>query len=395
MATAYMNLTLPVVGPLGTQGPDWANQVNAALNQIDSHDHSSGKGKQITPSGININQTFSLNSNQLAEVASIALDNLGTQPTAANLIYEFGGELFYNDINGAQVQITSGGAINISSIGTITGDYSTSSADLTYIDAAKTFIFKQNATTTAEVNCGPIKIYRNTPGSPYAQIQQDATQAGNIDWTLPPSYPASTLPIKASSSGALLITQIVAADIATDAVETAKIKDLNVTTGKLADQSVTAAKLANNTITASQIANGTITATQISSVANIAGSQIANDPSFTGTVNATTNMTVNSKSVVTGSAALAIIRGTLRGAENPFLTPPTILAGEGFTAPVQSGIGQIINFTTAFSATPTVVATMGSSTYQNIKIESVSTTSCRINLSVTDAVFHFIAIGPR
>lgn len=254
MATPYMNLTLPVVGPLGTTGPDWANIINAALMYVDAHDHSSGNGKQITPAGININQTLPMNSQQLSEIASLALDNLVSQPTSTNLVYEYSGELYFNDSSGNQVQLTSGGTINVASLGTITGDYSTSTADLTYSDTSKTYIFKQSPTVTANVDCGPVKIYRNTASSPYARIQQSNSQAGNLDWTLPASYPASKLPLKVDGSGVQTIEQIVTADItdlnvtagklATDAVETAKINNLAVTTGKIADGAITQAKRA-------------------------------------------------------------------------------------------------------------------------------------------------------
>lgn len=244
MATPYMNLTLPVVGPAGTVGPDWASLLNTALNYIDAHDHSSGNGKLITPAGLNINQTLPMNSNQLSEILSLALDNLASQPTSTNLVYEYAGELYFNDAAGNKVKLTSGGTINVASLGTITGDYSTSTADLTYSDASKTFIFKQSPTVTANIDGGPIKIYRNVASSPYARIQQSNSQAANLDWTLPAAYPASKLPLKVDGSGVQTIEQIVTADIgdsqvtsvklATDAVETVKIKNGAVTQAKRA-----------------------------------------------------------------------------------------------------------------------------------------------------------------
>ncbi len=56
---------------------------------------------------------------------------------------------------------------------------------------------------------------------------------------------------------------IIASLIAADAVETAKIKDLNVTTGKLADGAATDAKLASNAVTEAKIASGAVTAAKI------------------------------------------------------------------------------------------------------------------------------------
>lgn len=259
MATPYMNLDLPVVGPAGTLGPEWADLLNAALTMIDEHDHSDGKGKTITPAGLNINQTLDMNDNQLASLALIVFSNISGSLVGSNLLYEADDELYFNDGAGNVVQLTSGGSINVASLGTITGDYSTSSADLTYSDASKTYIFKQNATTTANVDMGPIKIYRNSPGSPYALIQQNAAQAGNLDWTLPVAYPGSTLPLKSSSAGVLTVAQILTAEIADSQVTTAKIADSNVTTAKIADSNVTTAKIADSNVTTAKIADGAIT----------------------------------------------------------------------------------------------------------------------------------------
>lgn len=243
MSTPYMNLNLPIVGPLGTQGPDWATDINTALDLIDSHDHTPGKGKQLTLSSLIINQPLQMNSFGITQIASLALDNLGTQPTDANLIYEFNGELFFNDAAANQVQLTSGGAINVSSLGAITGDYSTSSADLTYSDTTKTFSFFQSTGVYASVDQGPLKIYQNIPSSPYFIIKQSSSQTGNLDWTLPSSYPASTLPLKVSPSGILSTGQIQTVEIgngqvtapkmAVDSVDTINIKNSSVIRAKL------------------------------------------------------------------------------------------------------------------------------------------------------------------
>ena len=79
---------------------------------------------------------------------------------------------------------------------------------------------------------------------------------------------------------------VTAAKIATDAVETAKIKDLNVTTAKIADSAITSAKIADGTIvtadiadsaiTSAKIADATIVDGDISATAAIAQSKVAN-----------------------------------------------------------------------------------------------------------------------
>jgi hypothetical protein len=70
---------------------------------------------------------------------------------------------------------------------------------------------------------------------------------------------------------------ITAAKLATDAVETAKIKDLNVTTGKLAllsvdtgqiaANAVTTAKILNANVTTGKIATGAVTTTELGAAA--------------------------------------------------------------------------------------------------------------------------------
>jgi len=48
--TTNMGLDLPVVGV--TTGPDWATKINTAFGVIDVHDHTAGKGIQISNAGV-------------------------------------------------------------------------------------------------------------------------------------------------------------------------------------------------------------------------------------------------------------------------------------------------------------------------------------------------------
>lgn len=47
MPTTYMSMTLPTVSP-PTAGPTWAVQLTAALNVVDAHDHTAGKGVPLS-----------------------------------------------------------------------------------------------------------------------------------------------------------------------------------------------------------------------------------------------------------------------------------------------------------------------------------------------------------
>lgn len=111
--TTHMSLQLPTVSV--TLGPTWATYLNTALETIDSHDHSSGKGTRVTPAGLNINADLEMNGNDLTEVRSIRLENhSGSLVGASDLgaVYAYAGNLYYNNSSGTPIQLTSGGGLN-------------------------------------------------------------------------------------------------------------------------------------------------------------------------------------------------------------------------------------------------------------------------------------------
>ena len=224
MTSPYMSFTLPVVGPNGTLGPEWATYLNTALSILDSHDHTSGQGRAITPSALNINSTLFMNNNQLSEIASLALESLTAKPTTANVIYDYDGDLYFNDKSANQIRLTEGGTINVAAVGTITGDYGGANpANVSFSALTQTYLFTQSSGVTGDIACGPVSIYQNTSGSYYAKIKQNAAQAGNLEWTLPVSYPASKLPLKTSSAGVMEASQIATSEIGDSQVTEAKL----------------------------------------------------------------------------------------------------------------------------------------------------------------------------
>jgi len=77
--------------------------------------------------------------------------------------------------------------------------------------------------------------------------------------------------------------QIVAADIATNAVETAKIKDGAVSTPKIADLGVTNGKLANSSVDSVKLANGAVSTEKIVDL-NVTTAKVANKAIVTGKI---------------------------------------------------------------------------------------------------------------
>lgn len=146
-----MVLILPDVSV--TIGPAYATQNNSAFTLVDSHDHTAGKGVLIPTAGININADLEFNSNAALELQKVGFDNLGALLTGNRFLQVFGGEIYFNDGSGNQVQITSGGSLDITSSGGIGGDYTSAGASLIYTDASRTYTFRDGVPNEALIMC--------------------------------------------------------------------------------------------------------------------------------------------------------------------------------------------------------------------------------------------------
>ncbi len=268
MATEFMGMTLPVVGPAGTAGTTYATYLVESLETIDEHDHSTGKGTKVTPAGLNINAALDMNEWALTDVARLGMFSTASTLSVVNSIYVKSGQLYFVDSAGNQVQLTAGGGINLSSVGSIGGDFSTSTAAVTYSDVSKAFTFTQDAGITADIAAGSLFIYENVASAKYTKIKNAASQASNQTITLPSALPVSTRVVSLSSTGVLATAvagAIIAADLGTSAVETLKINDLAVTTAKINDLAVTRGKLATLTPAVSS-SSGSVSTTSASMV---------------------------------------------------------------------------------------------------------------------------------
>lgn len=196
--TPNMSLVVPEV--LITTGPTYATQVNSALDVIDAHDHSPGKGVRVTPSGLNINADLAFNNNSATNLKSLVL---AAQTSATNgAIYRNGDDLFYKRGDGTIVQITTSGGVNVAGIGGISGLASPASA--TYTSATGTFAYFSGATTFAKTATGDLSIYSRAGSSLTVQavtLKADATVSA-YDITFPLAAPGANQLMRHAASGA-------------------------------------------------------------------------------------------------------------------------------------------------------------------------------------------------
>lgn len=274
-----MQLPIPVVG--STLGPQYAVDVNNCLSLVDVHDHSSGKGVQITPDGLNINSDLSLNSNNLTMVRAVSFDTRVSAIADLYSAYAVGDDLYYTDGAGNQIAITQNG-----SIAGATGNISNlvSPAYVSYDVVGSTFVFGSTATLSANLDAASYKMRNISPNSTYALTLQPPTISADFSITLP-QLPASKKILTMGNTGNIV------ADYDTDntTIEVSsnnlQVKDLGISTAKLAAGAVTNAKLASNAVLNVNVdAAAAIAYSKITTPANVAGSVAG------GTTSPTTNL---------------------------------------------------------------------------------------------------------
>lgn len=196
-----MNLPIPTVSV--DPGPDWAQNINASLTIVDSHNHSPGEGALINPNGMDINIDLPFNGHNATTLRSTRFT-----PQAAPLsgsgadigcLYESGVDLYYNDGNGNQVRLTSSGSI-VGTAGSI-GGLPSGTASASY--SSPTFTFQSATSTPAFLATGPLIIGYPSPGSATITISPTNGQASNYSLNLPAVAPANHQILVSDGSGNL------------------------------------------------------------------------------------------------------------------------------------------------------------------------------------------------
>lgn len=187
--TNFMNLDLPTVSV--TLGPEWASDLNAALEVVDSHDHTSGKGVRIPTAGLNINANLDFNEFKAYDLFSAQLKSQTVPLTGAsnaNSVSVSSGNLYFTNGSGTAIQLTSGGA-PITTPGQVqTLEFLTVNGDLT-IGSSDTTVFLSVDTTSsrtitlplaAAVATGRIYAIKDATGNSNANPMTVATQGGDL-----------------------------------------------------------------------------------------------------------------------------------------------------------------------------------------------------------------------
>jgi hypothetical protein len=238
--TPYMGLVLPIPGE--DPGPDYANNQYASGITVDQHNHSPGSGQQINPAGININANLPMNAFSLTSTATVSFSpfSMPLSGVSPNLgcIYVAGRELYYNDTVGNVIQMTSGGALNVTSSGISSG---TASASF----SGGELVVKSSASSGANILMQSAILTNN--GNLTNQLTLQApTLSTSITETLPSLPVSATSIMQMDTSGNM--SAVMTLDNTT-IVQSSNVVSVGVIgTANIANGAVTQAKLASSVV---------------------------------------------------------------------------------------------------------------------------------------------------
>lgn len=248
--TVAMQMVLPI--PTFRVGPSYSSDLVAAFNVVDLHNHTTNSGIKLTVASLNIDSDLqnsilnfdSVNSTRLinnAAVLSLA-DDLICLSTVL-------GDLTYNNESGDKISLTKLTGVDTSSLGAINGDYSGSTANITFTDATDLYSFTSAPSTYALISGGQLDVYSTVTGnvSGYTgkkiEILNSGSQVSSYNLTLP-QIPSVTKILSLGVDGVMT-------PVDTNAMGAVEVSGSVI---QLKDGAVTRSMLATNTPTSISIA---------------------------------------------------------------------------------------------------------------------------------------------
>jgi len=208
--TPYMGLIIPDAGLTGEAGPAYATEINAAMVAIDSHSHATGHGTYITPAGISINASLPLNGYGITTAKSVQYTAQGAALSDLLSLYTVGNDLYFTDGQNNKIPITTGGVVNVSGTGSISGMSGT--VTVSYTALIKTFKFLQSATTTADLYAGSISITEKAASANAITIASPTGVASAYGLVLPGVVPTANQLIRQNAAATALENVTVSGD---------------------------------------------------------------------------------------------------------------------------------------------------------------------------------------
>lgn len=321
-----MNLIIPAVGV--TAGPLYASDLNASLSLIDTHNHTSGNGVQITPAGINVNVAFPMNNNNITTVKSLRLQTQSSPLSASTdigCLYESGVDLYYNDGSGNQIRLTQSGSI-VGTSGSISNLVSPATAS--YSSGTSTFVWQSAALTAANMDAASYILRNSTASSNGLTLNPPLAMATNFSLTLP-TTPAAQNIMTLDATGNMAASWNVDGSTIDVNSNNLRVKPGGLTTTQLSSAAgILGSQLAAATVTQTNMASASIGTSQLID-ANVTPAKLS-AAVFVGSAAVTTTVS---------SASVAVITVSLTTTGRPVMISLCGDSGGGLSSIVFSGGG--------------------------------------------------------
>lgn len=386
ISSPNMSLPVPVVGV--DPGPDWADDLNSCLTLIDQHDHSSGNGVQITPSGLNISSDLTIGGNNLTNIKSTRFSAQGSPLAGASDLgcaYVSGVDLYYNDVNGNQIRLTQSGSI-VGTSGSISGLVSPASAS--YSAGSATFVWQSGVNTAANLDARNVLLRNATASSNALTLSPPLAMGSNFTVTLP-SIPGSQSFLSIDTSGNITGYAAVANGITGSMIAAATVANAN-----MAANSVGTTQIIDAAVTTAKIADGSVTPAKLSSSVTITGTKAwcnfkANTTGKTYAQSGTTATVTWTSHGASSGWYMYLNFTTGSGTDNDGWYQITVVDANTFTAVVPN------SHSTSGNVTPEVIMRAGYniSTTSGIVKTGVGTFTINFQTAMTDAWYSFAGVA--
>lgn len=191
-----LNLSLPTLADTYSAA---IAKVATALQAIED-----SIAQKATPAGLDITSNLSIGGNHLTNVGGIILA-AGNSPTSAGSLYYTGGNFYAKDATGV-IQLTAGGAINLSAIGAIGGDYGSGPESFNYDLASTEFRARASGSAWADLVVDDV-VLMEPSGNEFVRLHAPAL-AASYTVEFPAAVPSETSLLQMSSSGVLTASNV-------------------------------------------------------------------------------------------------------------------------------------------------------------------------------------------
>jgi hypothetical protein len=210
-----LNITLPTSGQV-----QWDGALNDVLQAIVDVVEA-----KVTADGIDIKSSLDLQGNYLINIEGLKFAALAADDgTARQVWWGTDNELHVRDGAGRAIQVTSGGALNISLNGGIGGDYVGSSAQVVFSSSGAVYTFTSSPGAYATLEAGDLKVH-NGSSSTYTDVKTSPNNNATYTLTLPAAVPSALSLLTMDATGTVNPTR----DPSVSSVTASNVQATNLT----------------------------------------------------------------------------------------------------------------------------------------------------------------------